>query len=405
MNDDLTGHRVGTALRDHVPSTPQAPFDLADVKGRARGMRRRRTLAGAATGVLATVVAATMAGPPVVTALQDRDETRLPPAAQSPTPTPRGDVQLTGSEPRGDDAAGWYDAALLGSALGTPAPDDAWQMPQVARLGDAWVVSHRERGAVTVRLTAADGDVTTWKATEGSTAVAAGDGVVAFVDRTTDELTLLGADGDGWTERTLATVPQGAAVTGVEGEGCSTGGECRVLLTFGDGRGPLLVDGAGSVTAPEADGATAMHGDLLALLDEPGLDQAGEMEEAPCTRVVEGDQELWGSCDLRVVGFSPDGRWALVTDAYLSGWGLTRVGVADARTGELLFWIDPPGESAGVDSNGAVWEDSGHVVLSTWSWDASTWGLFRVSLTGEVERAAESRKGTEGDFPFFPPID
>lgn len=402
MNDDLTGQRLGTALRDHVPSTPPAPFGLDDVKGRARGLRRRRTFVGAAAGALATVVAATTVGPTAIMALQDDDERVLPPAAQSLQPTPRGDVLLTGDEPRGTDAAGWSDAERL-DTLGVEAPDDVWQRPRVTRLGEQhWVVAHRERGSVTVRLLAEEGQLGEWKATEGATAVAAGTDVVAFVDRTTDNLTLLGTEGDGWTQRTLAAVPEGAAVVDITGDGCLDGSDCQVLLSFGYDGAPLLVDGAGDITELDAFDATAVHGDLLAVQDEPVLDGNGEMEEAPCTRVLDGADELWSSCDLRVESFSPDGRWAVVGDAYRSGWGPPRVGLVDATTGELLFWIDPPSESAGVGD--VAWEDEGHVVLSTWSWDAQEWNLFRVSLTGEVERAGDPVEGEEGDFPFFPPI-
>lgn len=405
MNDDLTGQRVGSALRDHVPSTPQAPFDLAEVKGRARGIRRRRTLAGAA-GAALTVGLLSGLGPTALTALQGEDETVLPPATQAPSPTPRADVRLTGDEPRGEDAVGWSDADGLRDLLGDAAPDDVWQMPQVARVGDHWVVAHRERGAMSVQLGSATGQAAQWKATEGVAAATAGTGVIAFVDRTTDELTLLGTEGDAWMERTLATVPQGAGVADVTGQDCFGGSDCRIVLSFGDGRAPLVVDGAGRVSTLDPDALTvsAARDDLVALTDPPALDANGEQAEAPCTRVLDDGVEAWSSCELGVVGFSPDGRWALVRDAYQSGWGLPRVGIADAATGELFFWIDPPGESAGVDSNGAVWEDDGHVVLSTWSWSNEEWNLFRVSLTGEVEQAADSRGGTEGDFPFFPPI-
>ncbi|WP_145965137.1 hypothetical protein [Nocardioides daphniae] len=143
--------------------------------------------------------------------------------------------------------------------------------------------------------------------------------------------------------------------------------------------------------------ATAMHGSVVALKDpaQPG-------QEAPCTRVVDLEEgPVWNSCDIAVQSFSPDGTLALVEDAYGSGWGDPRLGIADAATGEVLFWINPHGEQGGFPTG--VWEDADHVVVPSFNSVGQNWRLFRVSTTGEVEQAGPSVDGDDMLFPYVPP--
>jgi len=85
MNDDDLTTDLGRALHDHSDAMRGSSLALADVKGKARSIRRRR----AATAVGGAVVAVALIVPTAAIAShQGHRTTPMPPATQSITPSP-----------------------------------------------------------------------------------------------------------------------------------------------------------------------------------------------------------------------------------------------------------------------------------------------------------------------------
>lgn len=404
MNDDLTGQRLGTALRDHVPSTPRAPFDLADVKAGASRIRRRRTV----TGVAAAAVAAAVLTPAGFMALSGDGTGPAPgPATQAPTavpspslvPEPRDDVTLEEDSPRGDDPLDWAHPSFTGA--GPPYDALPEGTDQVARLGERWAGGRDNGEDRTVVLFDTDGAVLQEFEAQ-SFAVSDNHELVAW---TTGKALML-MDDTGRT-RELATLPgnYGDPVDLTGGAGCVDESEvegCRVVVSYGSDNGPDVVTGDGTIT-PVSEAVVHLstaHGDVAA-----GPEMPAAFENTGCTRLIDlgpDGETRWKNCDVYVWSFSPDGRWMTVVDRDSDGWGPSRIGVADAATGKIFFWIDPTGDDRGLGN--ATWEGSDHLVVDSYDFTDREWRLFRVSVTGEVEQAADMVPGADGDFPFIAPV-
>lgn len=403
MNDDLTGQRVGSALRNHLPATPRAPFDLADVKGRAGGIRRRRTFATTAAGALVLVAA----GPFVATTLTDdggpapaASPARAPDLALPPEVTLATDAPL-------DQASGGSGSWVVGDAsLGTGLPVPPGAQDGVTLLGSRWLIAYAgengerklysiDLGEETGESVAIDEAVAQARTHDLHDRVAVSDGGdLAVFSTPAGELTLVGEDG---STRVVTTLPApGTPVDLVGDSGCLTGADCEVLVSYGDGAAPEAVAGDGTrrVLDRSAAAVTAATDDLVvtrAAESEPGA--------SPCSVVRDREtlDERWRSCEVGVEAFSPDGAWAVVVDAYQPGAGTTRRGLAEADTGRVLTWFLPGAEEGFVRD--LVWTPEGDLEVTTFTSDDQTWRLFRVTSKGEVSQRAQGRPGDEGDAP------
>ncbi|WP_110240725.1 hypothetical protein [Nocardioides gilvus] len=407
MNDDLNGQRLGAGLRDHMGQSPYSPLDLDDVKSTASRIRRRRTLTGVA---VAAVAAAALI--PAAFFTPGGEDTRRPidPTTQTPTPTmaptmaptPRADVTLREDAPRGDDPADWSHPTFTDQALTHDSlPDNT---DRVARIGERWVLSTRDdgEGKRTVQLLDADGDVVQKFAARSFFAISDNHELVAW---TTDDSTLMLMDSQGKT-RLLAKLPgDGNAIDVTGGAGCideSVIDDCRVVVSYDSPDGPAVVSGDGVVTPISQDitGVRAAFSDFAA-----GFEKTTTFEAPPCMRLIDvtDGETQWRNCDVYVTSFSPDGRWTTVVDAQSDGWGPSRVGIADAATGKVYFWLDPSGDNRALGT--PTWEGSEHLVVDSYDFTAQEWRLYRVSLTGEEEQAADMVEGDDVAFPFIAPIE
>ncbi|QCX28363.1 hypothetical protein [Nocardioides jishulii] len=403
MNDDLTGQRVGSALRDHVPSTPQAPFGLDDVKGRADSIRRRRRAGGAALAAFALMAT----GPVVVTTLTGAPEDL--PATTSPSLAPAltlpNKVVLATDAPLDEGTEGDW---LIGDGeLSGAFPFPAGAQDGLTRVGERWLVEYAvdgERKVYSIDLADGSGrsvDIPTAVA-EATThdlhdvVAVSDDSTLAVFSTPSGELTLIGADG---RTRVVATLPSPATPVDLVGDGaCLDGGDCEVVVSYGDGSAPELVAGDGTRTVIDADAVavTAANDDLVVTRDaeaSPGED--------PCSTVRDRStlQEVWRSCEVGVESFSPDGTHAVVVDAYQSGSGATRMGLADARTGTQVTWFLPDDDQGIVKD--LAWTPQGDIELTSFTYGDQTWHLHHVTVDGTVSRLVEGRRGEDVEPAFI----
>lgn len=163
-------------------------------------------------------------------------------------------------------------------------------------------------------------------------------------------------------------------------------------VRINDGKG---LDG---ITYDDTIGATTAspYGDGAALA---GLIKRFDSQGRPCTATakigVQGNKtELWRSCRLMPISYSPDAEWAVLMDSRSDGLGPSTLFIADARTGQLIRRLD-----VGVNQR-VAWEPDGTLVLDVWT--DNQMALVRCDLTdGTCERGTRIRTSPPEDHPEF----
>ena len=390
-------------LRDALRSRAEElgdpnPLTLDDVKGRARGIRRRRAAVSglAAAAVLAVAV-------PMGIAVTDRVGTSPqdpPVAGPSVPPTDDGSASPDGSPaPKGPqrvpltvevDGTSYapeipylYDGTLVRPDGTEVAVDGDYR--GFAPVGDGWVATRTDdEGNAFVDLLDPEGRVT---GSEPSTGALAGssDGTVAAF-----------ATPDGQ----LMTVTPGAAPTSlVEPEALPDG-----FLT------PVAVLGSDSCDEDAAGGGCAVFFDSADAEDQaawsatakgivspfPGLLGLGGISpdgsttgttsvsmDGSCSALVGPDRGeiAWKTCDYTLGRFSPDGRYVIGHPAYQSGFGDASVAILDARTGNLLAEFQSSAEPQAAVYD-VVWDTDSTLVATVF--EEGTWSLMRMAADASL---------------------
>ncbi len=389
---------VGQALRDRADRLGDtSPLTLDDVKGKARGIRRRRMAVSglAAAAVLAVAV-------PAGVAISDRATSRpdsSPAASPSTTPTtgtsptPGPSTQATRRVTLATDGeAGSYEPGipyLYDGAINLP---DGSQVPVdagytgVAPLGDGWVATrHDEGGNAFVDFLDADGKVTGSKPSTGSLAVSA-DGTVVSYATPDGQLMVVTPDAAPMPLADPSALPGGiltpAAVIGsgscVEN---AAGGGCTVLFDREDGseRGGYSVTSHGAVSL-----LLLSIGGLSPDGSVSGLVSIDNVDNGSCSAVLGPDgEDAWQTCDYTLGQFSADGRYVIGHPAYQDGIGDGSVAILDARSGDVLAEFQNSEEHQSF-INDVVW-DQDDTLLAT-VFEKGAWSLMRMSPDGELGR-------------------
>ena len=407
MNDDLFGERLGAALREHSPHTAPAVLDLGTVKGRARGIRRRRT----ATGSAAAAVALLAASPFAVSTLAGNDDEPLPPAT-SPTPSQVPEVNLPGKITLAKDApadrgtaADWF---IRNTELSDQFPFPARAQEGLTRVGDRWLVSYQTAGDYSLYSIALGAGTDTGVDVDEAVAqaetfdlhdevVVSDGGDLAAFSKRSGELVLIG---EGGRTRVVAQLPSPATPIDLVGDAdCLTGSDCEVVVSYNDGTAPEVVRGDGTRTVLDADAVavTAADADLVVTRGPepaPGENPCSTVRDRTTLKVV------WRSCEVSVKSFSPDGRFAVVKDAYGDGLGTVRVGLVEALTGKQLTWIEVDAQEGFVRD--VAWTPQGDLEVSSHTLSDRSWRLHHVALDGEVGQRTQAQTGTEDAPPWVP---
>lgn len=398
MSDDF-GDRVGTALREQSPEhLPHLTLDDVAPVARLIRARRRAALGAAALGV---VLAAAL---PFGLNLATGGDRTAPPTKNEATLTPGATVVLSADTPLDPSRSGEW-ITPDNDPLEIDAP---WARGpvQAFRLGERRLVISADD--MTARLVGPSREVE-WSSPFVQ-AVADPFGQTAAVITTQGDLVVVSEEGK---RRTFATqLPDTVRLGAVNAtsECVATGltHHCWVALSDEfDLRTPWLINVDGSTReVTDAPGAVVVDaGGAPSLLTV--RTQADENLEA-CSTVLDvyssqdglGDTALWTSCTLGVHTFAPDGKHVAVVDAYQSGDGPTRLGIADADTGEVAFWLEPDG---GGFIAQVRWLSGSALEVSNYSNDDQTWRLHQVSTDGTVRsQMARPVQGNNMPSPFVP---
>jgi hypothetical protein len=381
--DDLT-----RSLREQADRIGGHPIDLESVRGRARGIQRRRR-AGGAVVAAAVLAIAVPVGITVADGLLSSDNS-VPPAI-NPSPTPIGQVKAIGaSAPRGDDpAVPWMDGTVLHQPDGTRT-DLGKAYHDITPYDGGWAAVDLAEG--TTSFLAADGSVS--QTFDGASMAVSPDGRrMASVLNATGGIDIglrpvAGSDSylssvvafEGTVDLAGFTGPQEVAytLTGPQGD---TGAwitdweqEPRRL------RGLINVQAANQVTGMVA-----------------GLTSVDELEPGSCSAVVAAatGQIRWETCDYTLEAFSPDGSYVIGTDDYHDGIGGTTVAILDATDGTVI--VDYTTADFGFTGS-SVWESSSTVLTTTYQ--DGRWYALRLGLDGTMTQVLDPVRAPDVNNPW-----
>jgi hypothetical protein len=382
--DDLT-----RSLQQQADRIGGHPIDLESVRGRARGIQRRRRVAAGA-GVLAAIalivpVALTSGG-----GLLSGDD-NVPPATQVPSPTPVGVVKAdAATAPRGEGpSVPWMDGTVLHQPDGT-----------TTELGKAYQ-----------ELTPYDGGWAAVDVAEGTTSFLAADGSVSQ----TFDGTSLAVSADGKRMASVLNATGGidiglrpvtgsnsylSSVVAFEGTvdlaGFTGPQEVAYTLTSPQGKsGAWVTDWEqeprrlpGLLDVKAANQATGMVS---------GLTSLDELEPGSCSAIVVAatGQIRWETCDYTLEAFSPDGRYVIGTEDYHDGLGGDTVAILDATDGTVL--VEYSTKDVGLTGS-SVWETDSTVLVTTYQ--DGQWYALRLGIDGQMTQVLDPVRAGDVDNPW-----
>lgn len=410
MNDFDERDLLARELRDRSSDIGGHPIDLESVKGRARGIQRRRTIVAGA--VAATVLA--VAVPAGISVTHALDPVQYGPAGHPTQRVSKDDtnpgqgrivtLRVDGLDRGPAPAIDFFDR---NSDLVTP--DGVLQFPvdlrsAVRESSGRWQGLGSDGPGATSFYSFDSGLRVDFKEQSGERMVVSPDGHFVSYVRT----------GGPWAQQLVsepinrAQHPQDEEMTWgwhdtqppVEPIGF-VGPNQVVYQTLGkDSQVWLAGPGQERTRLPGLIGASSAS-------PVTGL-VAGQQTSTPtgaCSGVVDPSRStpapLWSTCDYRLGKFSPDGRYVLAGDAYADGLGDRSAAILDARTGEVVVGFQQPKDGR-LTITDTAWENDDTVLAIVV--DGQTWSIVRLSLDGGMQQTIDQVKSSPyGDFPLrFP---
>lgn len=400
QTDELT-----RALRQRSEDMAGTHVAFEDVKGRARGIRRRRR---AASSIAVAAVALAVAVPMGIS-LGGADRGQRPQPADQPTTTteptgqaePRGPVEIDAAKARrGEDPAIVYLTGRTLHRTGEPGVELPQAYSAVAPYADGWVGISVADGTTT--FLDADGRPTQEPYAGASAAVTADGQWLATVLYATG-----GVDMQLWP--TAGADPQegyGSHVVAFEGQleyAGFLGAETVAYNLTTDGRDgatvtPYVADWYGTGEPREIPGLLSVRATNQSDGTVSGMTSLDQLAGEACYAVLDpatGD-ERWETCDYALDGFSPDGRYVVGTDPYADGVGGRVLAILDAEDGDVVASWTTQERAYHQD---AVWESDSTALVPVYQDGA--WFLVRLRPDGTVEKALDdARTGDETVSPW-----
>lgn len=386
------------SLTEHADVMSGTVLGLAEVKGKARSIRRRRT-----TGAVVAVAAAVAIVVPTIDLASHTGGRPEPaPATQTPSPSPNGhqpapgvlDVSdlPTGVGPRTEYVAGGRTLHLDG---GTGELPTRYPITSFVALSDGshlFLTTHR--GVPYVEVENGEGGFLDPVRSEWGLAVNPGhtigawlgtDGRVHVLQAGIDQPSTLGEP---------VTAGYDRRVVAVTGDGCSVACSVYVDVTGRNGdRAPWEVTGSGS--RPLRDGTFLSISDESAAGLTIGFDSVSD--DGSCSKLLGGGEfQGFKTCQATLVSFSPDGATMLGYPPYFDGLGPTSLSVWDVD-GKRLFErkADEKHQATVAD---AQWEDDSHLLAAVFQ--DGRWSLVRIATDGSMEYAVPPVPGTAEESPY-----
>lgn len=409
-HDDLTG-TLSRELEERAHEMDGSTLHLADVQGRARSIRRRRTagaVAGAAAAVALIVPTAMLA-----THSNGRPEPAPPVATQTPTPseptqsaTPDGhqpapgvlDVRdlPTGAAPGIEyvqDGTLYLPGTPDGSEVGTThTPQQFVEMADGARV---WLTTDQARFYIEIQ----DADGSFRDPVEISSAsgldVNEDHNVAAWVDTSGQVFIWENQAGDPRPYGDPLPADSQPNVAGITGSRCDLVCTVYVNTSGPSGFQPYEVTDKGT--------QKLLDGSFKIVDDVSGSGLFGGRTEvsdgASCSKVLGGgDFPGWGTCRYQVERFSPDDSLVAAYPAYFDGAGSSSLAVLRATGGKPVFDRDS-NPSSQVTVTSVTWEDATHLLATTYQ--EGQWSVVRFNPDGTMEYAVPPTPGkdvTQGVF-------
>ena len=392
--DELT-----RALRERSEDMTGTHLALEDVKGRARGIRRRRR---AASGIAVAAVALAVAVPMGIN-LDSVDRGQQPPVATrapSPTtdasgpvtPTPQGPVEIDAAKARrGEDPALLFQTGTTlhridGSTVELPA-----QYTYLLPYG---------HGVMGFNGTEGEFGTTTIVDGRGETVQGPWDGMSGAISSDGSRLaTWLAANGgvdlqlwregadldEGWTSNVVA-LDGTLDIAGFVGPE-TVAYDLTVIGNKGATQKPYVADWLSGEEPRELKSVIDVRGanDVTGVVS--GMSKIDDLKGEYCAAVVKvaTDKVEWETCDYRLERFSPDGRYVLGVDPQSDGLGSNGVTMLDADNGEVVAEFTVSGRLAYMQT--AVWESKSTALVPVRQGD--TWYLLRLRPDGSAEKALD----------------
>lgn len=391
-------------LQQRAEQMHDAPLGLADVKARARSIRRRRQ---AVTGAVAAVVLA-VAAPVAITVTDAFDARPIPPAEQTETPNPdRTDnaqpqpfpdgpvLMTTQGLPEGEPPSLNY--LVYGAEQELVTPQGALELPEqtghAARYGEGWILTGG-RGPL-VRWVDADMNVVRSEPSASSVlAVSDNGGQVAWVQGRMGaaEVELLAAPTAGGDPRSWTLRPG-------DGEVRPVGflGEDRVVFTVVETSLNAIAEPDGSVTDLEGFLSIRSASQAAGLVAVQTRYSMSRMCDGMVDPAASTSELLWETCGYKLGEFSPNGQYVVGTLAEADGMGSPSAVVFDARTGEVLVSYEPERNDQ-IALAQIMWEDDDSLLAITI--DGVDGYLLRLGLDGQIEQTGQTGTSENMGLPF-----
>jgi hypothetical protein len=361
MNDHDLETQLSRSLDQHASGLHDAPFTFDDVRGRARGIQRRRRGAGlvAAVAVLAIAVPIGLSGG------SGSDDSRTIDPAPAPSPA-RATVLHAGE-------------LTLPGGQTIPVPyDDVYELAPLA--DGRFVLMLQDRAVV---LDASGAEVGSYPVLANELTAGAADRSVAWVgaDRHVQVLETGRAEPD-----TLAKAPAASTtIMAMLNDRCAEN-LCVVLL--GDGNTVTHRVDLESTTSYELPFTRIT--DVNVAGDRYAVEVPGADEQYGCSELYDpvNDVTIAQNCDTSLLRFSPDEQHLVGMRGDNGVFG--ELEVVDVDLQPVLTWAPEDGQVI----SSAGWSDGGHLEVAVVDLDTQEWSLVRVPIDGgPVEVVEEPAAG------------
>jgi hypothetical protein len=406
-HDDFTS-LLTQSLTDQSDTMVGSHLGLAEVKGRARSIRRRR-----ATGAMVAVAAAVAIIVPTVDLADHTGGKPEPaPATQVPTPT-RTATPVDGHQP----APGVLDVSDLppgaapqldyvaGGRLHVPDGSDGaietrytpYSFVEMEDGSRVWLTTHD--GAAYVELQDSDGGFEPPVRSGSFTlAVNPAHSISAWISPT-GQVSVY--EGRASQPHTYGDPVPGTEwkVAAVSGSSCSLA--CTVYVNGSDTAGTRTpYEVTDSATQPLRDGGYLVVNDVSDGGLTVGLTSISDFRT--CSKLLGGGEFVGAdTCKHQLLGFSPDGRHVWGTQTYFDGPGTSSIAVFDPQGKPLFERRSDEAHQATIPVPGPVWEDNSRLLVPVFQ-DGS-WSLVRIYSDGSMEYAVPPEPGSMESSPFVLP--